>query len=85
VGWFEEQGLVGRYLPVAVLGALIQALVGRPAAAERWADAAEQGMAAPDADAAAQTPPDGSTMEGYLAMLRGLLCRHGVGRMRADA
>jgi LuxR family maltose regulon positive regulatory protein len=30
-------------------------------------------------------PPDGSTTESYLAMLRGLLCRHGVGQMRADA
>jgi hypothetical protein len=30
-------------------------------------------------------PPDGSTMEGYLAMLRSLLCRDGAGRMRADA
>jgi LuxR family transcriptional regulator, maltose regulon positive regulatory protein len=85
LGWFEERALVERYPTVAVLGALIQALVVRPVAAERWADAAEHQTTAPDADAAAQTPPDGGSMEGYLAMLRGLLCLHGVGRMRADA
>ena len=85
LGWFEERGLVERYPPVAVLGAWILALVGRPAAAERWADAAERWMGAPDPDAAAQRPPDGSTTESYLAMLRGLMCRDGVGRMRVDA
>jgi len=83
--WFEEQGLVKRYPPVAVLGAWLQALVGRPAAAERWADAAEHPVATAEAAAGTQTPPDGSTMDSYLAMLRGLLCHGGVGRMRADA
>jgi LuxR family maltose regulon positive regulatory protein len=85
LGWFEDRGLIDRYPPVAVLGAWIQALVGRPAAAERWADAAEHPVADTEAASGAQTPPDGSTMEAYLAMLRGLLCRHGAGRMRADA
>jgi hypothetical protein len=75
---------VERYPPVAVLGAAVQALVGRAAAAERWADAADHPVAAAGAASAAQMPPDGSTMEGYLAMLRSLLCRDGAGRMRAD-
>ena len=83
LAWFESQGLMERYPPVAVLGAWMQALIGRPTAAERWASAAEHPQAAPDADQ--QTPPDGSTMASHLAMLRGLLCRDGVGRMRADA
>ena len=83
LSWFEEQGLVERYPPLAVLGAWIQALVGRPAAAERWADAAESEGAG--AASGAQRPPDGSTMEAYLAMLRALLCRNGVARMRDDA
>jgi LuxR family maltose regulon positive regulatory protein len=83
--WFEDQGLVDRYSPVAVLGAWVQALVGRPAGAERWAEAAERRVAAASAVSSAQTPPDGSTTESYLAMLRGLLCRNGLGRMRADA
>ena len=77
-GWFEDQGLLGRYPPVAVLGAWLQALVGEPVAAERWADAAEEGPIA-------GTLPDGSTVQSYLALLRALLCRNGVDRMRADA
>jgi LuxR family transcriptional regulator, maltose regulon positive regulatory protein len=80
LAWFEDQELIEQYPPVAVFGAWLQALVGRPAGAERWAEAAEHPAAS-----AAQTPPDGSTMESYLAMLRALLCRNGVGRMRADA
>ncbi|HEX3214946.1 MAG TPA: LuxR C-terminal-related transcriptional regulator, partial [Actinomycetota bacterium] len=85
LAWFEDQGLVEHDLSVAVLGAWVQALVGQPAGAERWADAAERRGAAAEAASVAQTPPDGSTMESYLAMLRGLLCRNGLGRMRADA
>jgi len=76
-GWFEDEGLLGRYPPVAVLGAWLQALVGQPAAAERWADAAEQGPVT-------GTLPDGSTTQSYLALLRALLCRNGLDRMRAD-
>jgi LuxR family transcriptional regulator, maltose regulon positive regulatory protein len=83
--WFEEHDLIEHYPPVAVLGALVQALVGLPVRAERWADAAEHQVGGADPASVAQTPPDGSTMEGYLAMLRGLLCRDGVGQMRVDA
>jgi LuxR family transcriptional regulator, maltose regulon positive regulatory protein len=76
-GWFEDQGLLGRYPEVALLGAWLQALVGQPAAAERWADAAERAPVA-------GTLPDGSTTLSYRALLRALLCRNGLGRMRAD-
>jgi LuxR family maltose regulon positive regulatory protein len=76
-GWFEDQGLLGRYPEVAVVGAWLQALVGEPVAAERWADAAERGPVA-------GTLPDGSTIQSYRALLRALLCRHGLDRMRAD-
>jgi LuxR family maltose regulon positive regulatory protein len=76
-GWFEDQGLLGRYRSVAVLGAWLQALVGEPVAAERWADAAEQGPVG-------GMLPDGSTSQSYLALLRALLCRDGVDRMRGD-
>jgi LuxR family maltose regulon positive regulatory protein len=76
-GWFEDQELLGRYPPVAGLGAWLQALVGQPVAAERWADVAERGLIA-------GTLPDGSTVESYLALLRALLCREGLDRMRAD-
>jgi LuxR family transcriptional regulator, maltose regulon positive regulatory protein len=76
-GWFEDHGLLRHYPPVAVLGAWLQALVGQPAAAERWADAAGHGPVA-------GAFPDGSTGRSYLALLRALLCRDGVDRMRAD-
>ncbi|HEV2920589.1 MAG TPA: LuxR C-terminal-related transcriptional regulator, partial [Actinomycetota bacterium] len=76
-GWFEDHDLIGRYPPVAVLGAWLQALVGEPAAAERWADAAEQGPVT-------GTLPDGSTIQSYRALLRALLCRDGLDRMHAD-
>ena len=76
-GWFEDQGLLGRYPEVAMVGAWLQALVGEPVAAERWADATEQGQVA-------GTLPDGSPGQSYRALLRALLCRHGLDRMRAD-
>jgi LuxR family maltose regulon positive regulatory protein len=85
MAWFEDQKLIDQYPAVAVLGAWLQALEGQPAEAERWTDAAEHPAHAASAALAARTPPDGSTMESYLAMLRVLLCRNGVGRMRADA
>jgi LuxR family transcriptional regulator, maltose regulon positive regulatory protein len=78
MAWFEDRGLIERYPPVAVLGAMLYALLGRAATAERWADAAERGPAA-------GSLPDGSTMASYLATLRALLCRAGLRRMRADA
>jgi LuxR family maltose regulon positive regulatory protein len=76
--WFEERGLTERYPAVTVHGALIFALLGRPAKAERWAAAAERAPAA-------GRLPDGSTMASYLAYLRALLCRDGVAAMARDA
>jgi LuxR family maltose regulon positive regulatory protein len=78
VGWFEDQGLMGRYPQVAMPGALLHMLVGHPAAAERWAEAAEQG-------AAAATLPEPSTVTALLALGRAFMCRNGMERMRADA
>ncbi|HET7519219.1 MAG TPA: LuxR C-terminal-related transcriptional regulator, partial [Actinomycetes bacterium] len=78
LAWFQDQGLVDRYPAVAVQGTWIFALWGQPAAAERWADAAERGRSD-------GTLPDGSTMDGQLALLRALLCRGGVDQMGADA
>jgi LuxR family transcriptional regulator, maltose regulon positive regulatory protein len=76
--WFDDHGLIQRYPAVAVLGAWVQALGGRAAAAERWADAAERGSYQ-------GTLPDGSSIDGWRALLRAKLCRHGVEQMRADA
>jgi LuxR family transcriptional regulator, maltose regulon positive regulatory protein len=77
--WFDNHDLVEQYPAVAVLGAWVQALGGHAAAAERWADAAERGSYT-------GVLPDGSaSIEGWRALLRAKLCRHGVTQMRADA
>jgi LuxR family maltose regulon positive regulatory protein len=78
LGWFEDQGLIEQHQPIAVLGALVHALVGEPAVAELWAASAERGSYE-------GALPDGSSIEGWLALLRAFLCREGVRRMRLDA
>jgi LuxR family maltose regulon positive regulatory protein len=75
--WFEDRRLIDRYPAVAVLGAMVHALWGQPATAERWADTAAEGSFA-------GTLPDGSTLQSYWSLLRALWCRDGVDRMRAD-
>ena len=76
--WFETNGLLERFPAIAVHGALMHALGGRPAGAERWAAAAER-------TSTTGTLADGNTIEGTLAYLRALLCRDGVEEMRRDA
>jgi LuxR family transcriptional regulator, maltose regulon positive regulatory protein len=77
--WFDDHGLLQHYPAVAMLGAWIQALGGHAAAAERWADAVEGGSYE-------GLLPDGSaSIEGWRALLRAKLCRHGVSQMRTDA
>ena len=76
--WFEANDLIGRHPEIAVCGALQFAVDGRPAAAERWADAAE-------AISVAGVLNDGSTIEGMVAYLRANLCRNGPEAMRRDA
>jgi LuxR family maltose regulon positive regulatory protein len=76
--WFNDRGLIQQYPAVAMLGAWVQALGGHAAAAERWAAAAEQGSYE-------GMLPDGSSIDGWRALLRAKLCRHGVRQMRADA
>jgi LuxR family transcriptional regulator, maltose regulon positive regulatory protein len=77
--WFDHHGLIQQYPTVAVLGAWVQALGGHAAAAQRWAEAAEQGSHE-------GLLPDGSaSIAGWRALLRAKLCRHGVVQMRADA
>jgi LuxR family maltose regulon positive regulatory protein len=75
--WLEDNGPICLYPAAAVHGAWLEALAGQPAAAERWAAVAERGPPG-------TTMPDGSTMEGYLGLLRALLCRDGVERMLVD-
>jgi LuxR family transcriptional regulator, maltose regulon positive regulatory protein len=77
--WFDDHDLIQQYPAVAMLGAWVQALGGHAAAAERWADAAERGSYA------GRLPDGSASIEGWRALLRAKLCRHGVRRMRADA
>jgi LuxR family maltose regulon positive regulatory protein len=76
--WFDDGRGIERYPAIAAHGALIFALMGRSAEAERLADLAQQ--APPTA-----MLPDGSTMGGLLAYLRAILARDGVEAMRRDA
>jgi LuxR family maltose regulon positive regulatory protein len=78
-GWLEDHGALESHPAVAVLAAVLAAMTGKPADAERWAKVAERG-------AATASLPDGSpSIEPWLALLRAILCRDGVDRMRADA
>jgi LuxR family maltose regulon positive regulatory protein len=76
--WFEDHDLIRQYPQVAVLGALGEAMRGRPADAERWADMAESGTFE-------GLLPDGSPLHSWVAVLSACLCRRGVPRMREDA
>jgi LuxR family maltose regulon positive regulatory protein len=78
LAWFDERDLLERFPQVALHGAWIEAVSGRPAAAERWAAVAAQGSPS-------DTMPDGSTFEGWSACLRALLCVDGPAQMREDA
>jgi LuxR family transcriptional regulator, maltose regulon positive regulatory protein len=79
IGWLEDRGALHTRPSIAVMAAMLAAMTGKPAEAERWARIAQTG--ATDA-----SPPDGSsTTEPWLALLRALICRDGPEHMRADA
>jgi LuxR family transcriptional regulator, maltose regulon positive regulatory protein len=76
---FERAGLLDRYPAVAVQGARIHALRGRPEAAEKWLDAATRGTFR-------GTLPDGTkTIAPWVSTARAWLCRKGARQMLADA
>jgi len=77
--WLEEDGSLERHPALAVQCAVIQALLGEAAEAERWADAIERGFLG-EVDTAGDSPFDA-----WLALLRAVLCRDGVVRMKDDA
>jgi LuxR family maltose regulon positive regulatory protein len=76
--WLAERRVVSRYPALAIHGALIYALLGRTADADRWIAAAE---AAPRTG----NVPDGSTLASLYSYLVALLAREGVAQMRSDA
>src|SRR5215475_9858352 len=77
--WLEERGGIEGHPMVAVLAALLSALVARPVDAERWADAVDRWQYGDPAR------PDDPSTEAWAAMVRAVLCRHGLKRMRDDA
>jgi LuxR family transcriptional regulator, maltose regulon positive regulatory protein len=81
LGWVDAHGALDRHPAVAALGALAAAVHGRPAEADRLADAAERGRSH-----RVGPLPDGSpSIDAWLALLRAVRCRRGLARMRADA
>jgi LuxR family maltose regulon positive regulatory protein len=77
--WFDEHGDIKRYPALAMIGAWYYLMTGHLAASERWADAAQRRRLE-------GTLPDGSTsIEGWLALRRALLCPLGIDQMRHDA
>jgi LuxR family transcriptional regulator, maltose regulon positive regulatory protein len=79
--WFaalDDTRLLAEHPDVAVLGAGLMAIAGRPQMAERWAHAAFQG----DPHA---TMPDGSPAAAWVDVLKALLCAEGIQAMRDDA
>jgi LuxR family maltose regulon positive regulatory protein len=77
--WLEDQGGIEGHPLAAVYACLLAATMGRPAEAERWADAVDRWQYGP-----AARPADPYT-EAYAVYMRAYLCRHGVEQMRADA
>jgi len=77
--WLEDQGGIERHPMAAVWASILAGRTGRPAEAERWADAVDRWQYG---DAAR---PDDPAAETWAAVLRAVLCRHGAKQMRADA
>ncbi len=81
-GWlafFDDAERLERFPTVAVLGALLHALRGRPFQAERWLDAAARG------DDVGPLPDGSARVGAWRAAVEAMTCRHGVARMQEDA
>ena len=77
--WLDERGGIAGRPMVAVQASLVAAERGRPAEAERWADMVDHWQYGDT------TRPDDPATEAWAAALRAILCRRGIGQMRADA
>jgi LuxR family maltose regulon positive regulatory protein len=77
--WLDDRNGIEGHPMAAVWAAMLAALAGRPAEAERWAAAVDRWQYA---DA---TRADDPAAAARAAVLRAMLCRHGPGQMRADA
>jgi LuxR family maltose regulon positive regulatory protein len=77
--WLEERDGIGSYPMVAICAAIVAAETGRPAEAERWADIVDSRQYEDS------SRHDDSLTEAWAAVLRVVMCRHGVEQVRADA
>ena len=78
-GWLEDRDGITGHPMLAAQAAVVFETTGRPAEAERWADAVDRWQYQ---DAAR---PEDPVTEAWAAVLRADLCRRGVEQMRADA
>ena len=77
--WLDERGGTEGHPMVAVMAGFLSAITGRAAEAERWADVADHWQYGE------ASGPDDPAAEAWAALLRAVLCQHGVKQMRADA
>jgi LuxR family transcriptional regulator, maltose regulon positive regulatory protein len=75
--WLEDRDGIEGHPMAAILAAQMTAVIGRPAEAERWADAVGRWQY--------QDRPADPATEAWAAALRAMMCRHGIEQMRADA
>jgi LuxR family maltose regulon positive regulatory protein len=78
-GRFDDPELLKSYPAVAAFGAWVHALRGRAEDAERF------GYALEHSDYEGQMPDGSESSRSWAAVVRAMLCQHGVTRMRADA
>ena len=77
--WLEDRGGTVGHPMVAVMAGFLSAVTGRAAEAERWADVVDRWQYGE------ASGPDDPAAEAWAALLRAVLCQHGVKQMRADA
>jgi LuxR family maltose regulon positive regulatory protein len=77
--WLEDRGGMDGHPMAAVLAALLFALIARPAEAERWANVVDHWQYGDPAR------PDDPSTEAWAALVRAIICRHGLKQMRDDA
>src|SRR5207344_1498202 len=73
--WLEDRGGTEGHPMVAVLAGLLYTATGRAAEAERWADVVDRWQYGE------ASGPDDPAAEAWAALLRAVLCQHGVKQM----
>jgi LuxR family maltose regulon positive regulatory protein len=77
--WLDDRGGIKQYPLIAVLATYVATATGRPADAERLAEAIDHWQFGDT------TRPEDPYVEARAALVRAVMCRHGAEQMRADA